>query len=223
MTSQQQRLEELKQQAKALTEKIDRLEDQLNNTPPTTGLLGRWATHPEYGDVLIADDKSHNGLIQIVYLSSISRNGTYSRTVNIDTLTFPDQTTRPQDVPVGEAWLVDAHNGFDTQPHTAALKITPDLWVTPTRETADESEWHNYEITLIAPLIPARPQDTPETVTTEEEYEQLPSGSIVAKPEGKPWTRLKHVWAEGDDIMDSFELAGITRHILRRGWGSQSR
>lgn len=159
MTSNHKRLEELQQQAKTLAQQIEQLQEQLNNARPTSGLLGRWATHPEYGDVLIADDKSDNGLIQIVYLSSISISGTYSRTVNIDTLTFPDQTTRPQDVPVGEAWLVDAHNGFDTQPHTPALKIAPGLWVTPTRETADESEWHNYEITLITPLIPARPQD----------------------------------------------------------------
>lgn len=166
MTSNQQRLEELRQQAKTLAEQIDQLEDQINNTPPT-GLLGRWATHPDYGDVLITEDRATDkGSIHVSYLRDDMKCGAWGNFVPLDDLTFPDQTTRPQDVPVGEAWLVDAHNGFDTQPHTPALKITPDLWVTPTRETADESEWHNYEITLITPLIPARPQNTPETVTT---------------------------------------------------------
>lgn len=40
MTSNQERLEELQQQAKELAEQIEQLEDKLNNTPPTTGLLG---------------------------------------------------------------------------------------------------------------------------------------------------------------------------------------
>ena len=222
MTTHRQRLKELQQQAKYLAERIERLEDQINNAHPPTGLLGRWATHPEYGDVLIADEKSDNGLIQIVYLSSISRGGTYSRTVNIDDLEFPDQTTRPEDVPVGAAWLVDAVDADDadnSRTHTPAVKKSKDFWVTGLGSERGTSIWRDSEITLITPLIPAHPQDKPETVTTEDEYEQLPSGSIVAKPEGKPWTRLKHIWAEGDDIMDSFELAGITRHILRRGWG----
>lgn len=219
MTSNRKRLEELRQQAKTLAEQIEQLEDQLNNAQPTTGLLGRWATHPEYGDVLIAGDKSDNGLIQIVYLSSIAINGTYSRTVNIDDLTFPDQATRPQDVPVGTAWLVDAHNGHDHHLNTPALKINPNLWVTPARETADENEWHNWEITLIAPLIPARPQDAPETVTTENEYESLPVGSVVAAWNGIPWVRRTHAWVSVGNSLTTSEMTETTRYILRRGWG----
>lgn len=218
MTSNQERLEELQQLAKALAEQIERLEDQINNAEPTTGLLGRWATHPEYGDVLIADDKSHNGLIQIVYLSSISRNGTYSRTVNIDTLTFPDQTTRPQDVPVGEAWLVNVDDGDDRRTNTPALKEWPGVWTTGENHKGARARSDN-EITLITPLIPARPQDTPETVTTEEEYESLPEGSIVALPEGSPYIHKGYIWETEDDLADPAEMAGETRHILRRGWG----
>lgn len=222
MTSKQETLRELEKQLDRLAEKITTLKLEIEAHKPTTGLLGRWATHPEYGDVLITGDKSDNGLIQIVYLSSIAINGTYSRTVNIDYLEFPDQITRPQDVPVGEAWLVDAHNGFDTQPNTPALKIAPGLWATPTRETADESEWHNHEITLVTPLIPARPHDIPETVTTEEEYEALPEGTIVAENNGAPWQKLKsgewisHIFPENrpNDLMD-----GLACRILRRGWG----
>ena len=104
MTSQQQRLEELKQQAKNLAKQIEQLEDQLNNTPPTTGLLGRWAKHPQHGDVIITSDHAiDNGLIRIAHLRSASMDGACLRSVNIDDLAFPEQTTRPQDVPVGEA------------------------------------------------------------------------------------------------------------------------
>lgn len=151
MTTNQQRLEELRQQAKDLAEQIEQLREQLNNTRPTTGLLGRWATHPELGDVLVVVDRQiDRGLIHVRYPSDTTGDGAQDGYVNLDSLTFPEQTTRTQDVPVGEAWLVDAHNGNDHQPNTPALKINPNLWVTPARETADENEWHNWEITLIA-------------------------------------------------------------------------
>lgn len=216
MTSQQQRLEELRQQVKDLAERIEQLEDQLNNAEPTTGLLGLWATNRDGKQVLITTDRPIGGWIETTF---VNPDGTTSeKAEQLDDLTFPDQTTRPQDVPVGEAWLVDAHNGFDTQPNTPALKIAPGLWVTTTRETADESEWHNYEITLITPLIPARPHDTPETVTTEEEYGALPEGSVVAKPGEDPWTR-NYVWEQVGATVDDVVLAGTTRHILRYGWG----
>lgn len=221
MTSQQQRLEELQQQVKDLAEQIEQLEDQLNNAEPTTGLLGLWATNRHGKQVLITTDRPVDGWIETTF---VSPDGTTSEKAEpFDSLSFPDQTTRPQDVPVGEAWLVDAHNGFDTQPNTPALKIAPGLWVTPTRETADESEWHNYEITLITPLIPARPHDTPETVTTEEEYGALPEGSIVAKPGEDPWTHKPYVWEQVGAITDDVMLSGTTRHILRRGVGRMTR
>lgn len=219
MTTSRKRLQELRQQAKELEEKIDQLEEQLNNAEPTTGLLGLWAKHPEYGNVLITMDRPLSSrAIRISHLTDEEEGSAQARYVNIDDLDFPDQTTRPEDVPVGEAWLVDAHNGFDTQPNTPALKIAPGLWVTPARETADESEWHNYEITLITPLIPARPQDTPETVTTEEEYEALPEGSVIVSRGGSPWTRGVYGWTSGGSSSTTAELAGTTRRVLRRGW-----
>ena len=209
MTTSRKRLQELRQQAKELEEKIDQLEEQLNNAEPTTGLLGRWAKHPQYGDVLITIDRPLDSRgISTVRLSDNMEGGAAHRLVNIDDLDFPDQTTRPEDVPVGEAWLVDAHNGNDHQPNTPALKINPCLWVTPARETADENEWHNWEITLIAPLIPARPQDTPETVTTEEEYEALPEGSVIVSRGGSPWTRGVYGWTSGGSSSTTAELAG---------------
>ncbi|MDK8889870.1 hypothetical protein QQA05_00375 [Corynebacterium macclintockiae] len=220
MTSNHKRLEELQQQAKALAEQIEQLEDQINNAQPTTGLLGRWAKHPQYGDVLITMDRPLDSrAIGIMFLSANMEGGVAYRRVNIDDLDFPDQTTRPQDVPVGEAWLVDATDGYSNQHNTPALKIGASLWVTPIQGTNDENEWHNYEITLITPLIPARPQGTPETVTTEEEYESLPVGSVVAAWKGIPWVRRTHAWVSVGNSLTTSEMTETTRYILRRGWG----
>lgn len=260
MTSNHKRLEELRQQAKALAEQIEQLEGQINNAKPTTGLLGRWATNRDDKQVLITADRPSGGRIETAYVADDGE--MFERSEWMDNLTFPEQTTRPEDVPVGEAWLVDAHNGFDTQPHTPALKIAPGLWVTPTRETADESEWHNYEITLITPLIPARPHDNHlertieevrnsdgeghtvemggvlivkcdeygvplrrwlETVTTQEDYEALPEGSVVAKRGENPWVHLPYMWVQSFDSTDNAGMAGTVRHVLRYGWGTQSR
>ena len=218
MTSNKERLEELRQQAKDLAEQIDQLEDQLNNTPPT-GLLGRWATHPDYGDVLITEDRATDkGSIHVSYLRDDMKCGAWGNFVPLDDLTFPDQTTRPQDVPVGEAWLVNATDGYSNQHNTPAIKIGATLWVTPIQGTNDENEWHNHEVTLITPLIPARPQDAPETVTTEEEYEALPEGSVIASRGGSPWTRGVYAWTSGGESSPTAELAGTTRRVLRRGW-----
>lgn len=215
MTSNHKRLEELQQRAKDIAEQIEQLEEQLNNAQPTTGLLGLWATNRDGKRVLITTDRPVDGWIETTYVNPDGT--TREKAEQLDSLSFPDQTTRPEDVPVGEAWLVSAHDGFDSQPNTPALKIGLDLWVTPIRGAADESEWHNHEITLITPLIPARPQDVPETVTTEEEYAQLPEGSIVAAPGSMPWTRRKYAWICRDDSLTTAALAGTTRHVLR--WG----
>lgn len=210
MTSQQQRLEELKQQAKELTEQIEQLEDQLNNTPPTTGLLGRWATNRDGKQVLIAADSPVGGWIETVYVTTDG--ASCEKAEQFDSLTFPEQTTRPEDVPVGEAWLVDAQDRVRTEKDVVALKTKDDLWT-----SSGFLEWTDDEVELITPLIPALPHDTPETVTTEEEYAQLPEGSIVAAPGSMPWTRRKYAWICRDDSLTTAALAGTTRHVLR--WG----
>lgn len=207
-----QRLEELRQQAKELAERIDQLEEQINNTPPTTGLLGRWATNRYGKQVLITADRPVGGWIETAYVAD---NGSSCESAErLDLLTFPDQAARPEDVPMGEAWLVNAQDSTHTRHGVAALKIGEDLWV-----SGDHLEWIDNEVELIAPLIPARPHDTPETVTREEEYEALPEGSIVAKPGEYPWTHKPYVWEQVGAIADDVMLSGTTRHVLRRGWG----
>ena len=217
MTSQQQRLEELRQQAKELTEQIEQLEEQINNTQPTSGLLGRWAKHPEYGDVLITKDRPSGDWIDVIHVTA---NGTTCEMVErFDYLTFPEQTACPEDVPVGEAWLVDVNDGNRSAERVTALKNGSDYWNTGDNIVDGAYWWNDDAVTPIAPLIPARPQDTPETVTTEDEYEALPEGSIVAKPGEDPWTKKPYVWEQVGYTADDVVLSGTTRHILRKGWG----
>ena len=217
MTNNRKRLEQLQQQAKELAEQIEQLEDQLNNTPPTTGLLGRWATNRHGKHVLITTDRPVDGWIETTY---VSPDGTTSeKAEQFDSLTFPEQTTRPEDVPVGEAWLVNADDGNDSITNAPAVKEPTGLWITGENNKGYENAWTNHEVALITPLIPARPHDTPETVTTEEEYGALPEGSVVARPGEEPWIHKPYVWAREGGTIDDVGLAGTARHVLRKGWG----
>lgn len=217
MTSQQQRLEELQQQAKALAERIEQLEEQINNAKPTSGLLGLWATNRDGKRVLITTDRPVGGWIETTYVNPDGT--TREKAEQLDSLSFPDQATRPQDVPVGEAWLVNAADEDHRLDNIAALKVYEDMWETGGRDGGLSMEWDDNEVELITPLIPARPHDTPETVTTEEEYEALPEGSVVAKPGEDPWTHRPYVWEQVGATIDDVVLAGTTRHVLRRGSG----
>ncbi len=209
-------------------DKIDALRDagvDISDKPtqPTTGLLGRWAKHAEYGDALIASDKVDDGCVSITVRDEFDRHGAVYDYVAIAELTFPEQTTRPEDVPVGEAWLVDAHNGYSDQPNTPALKIADNLWTTHRQEEIDDPEWYNDpEVTLITPLVPLRPQDRePETVTTQEEYDALPVGSIVARDVGDPYTKVaRSKWKSiNGSTRTNCAMEGETCRVLRRGWG----
>lgn len=212
MTS-QRRMEELKQRAKELAEQIDQLEEQINNVLPITGLLGLWATNRYGKQVLITTDRPVGGWIETAYVKPDG--ATREKAEEFAHLTFPEQTTRPEDVPVGEAWLVNAQDSTHTRHGAAALKIGEDLWV-----SGDHLEWTDEEVELITPLIPARPQDTPETVTTEEEYGALPEGSVVAKNEERAWTLMGGKWHTGTfNAASHLGMEGTTRHVLRRGWG----
>ncbi|MGJ4124221.1 hypothetical protein ACN4DT_03210 [Corynebacterium macclintockiae] len=211
----EQRLEELKRRAKELAERIGKLEDQLNNAQPTTGLLGRWAINRHGKQVLITADRPVGGWIETAYVSPDG--ATSEKVEEFARLTFPDQTTRPEDVPVGEAWLVDADAGDASTTNTPAVKESTGLWITGENNEGGVRAWSDNEVTLITPLIPARPQDTPETVTTEDEYAALPEGSVVAKPGFQPWTQRGYTWIYRDHSRSTAEMAGTTRHVLR--WG----
>lgn len=217
MTNKQQTLRELEKQLDRLTEKITVLKMEIEADRPTTGLLGRWATNRDGKQVLITADSPVGGWIETAHATADGT--TCEKAEQFDTLTFPDQTTRPQDVPVGEAWLIDADAGDASTTNAPAVKESTGLWITGENNEGGVRAWSDNEVTLITPLIPARPQETPETVTTEDEYEALPEGSVVAKPSGSLWIRGANTWVYGSDSTDSATLSGVTRHVLRRGWG----
>lgn len=70
------------------------------------------------------------------------------------------------------------------------------------------------------PTVGADQPEHPETLTTVEDYENAPVGTVV-EGEGKlPWTRLEYVWKEtAGDVQNDVGMAGTERRVLRRGWG----
>lgn len=192
-------------------------------TKPTTDLFGRWAKHPDFGDVVIVDNVTIGSYVMVMCRDILNAAGTSRKHVKLSDLTFPEETTRPKDVPVGEAWLVNADDGYESAEGVTAFKINDTSWVTGDSNGIMETVWENDEIELIAPLIPARPQDvdrgeSPETVTTEDEYEALPEGSIVAFTGGNPWLKDSDgKWEDGPSSVTS--IAYTPRQVLRRGWG----
>lgn len=209
-------------------------------TKPTTDLFGRWAIHPVYGGVLITSQHpDEDGWVMVSFLDVQFSGKTDRAVVGLDDLTFPEETTRPEDVPVGEAWLVNADDRYQSAEGVTAFKINNTSWVTGDNNGIIETEWENHELELITPLIPARPHDIdrerayweqqtqidgyerdakPETVTTEEEYAALPEGSIVAFTGGNPWFKDSDgKWGDGPSSVAS--IACIPRQVLRRGWG----
>ncbi|OFT88998.1 hypothetical protein [Corynebacterium sp. HMSC28B08] len=205
-------------------DKIDALRKagvQIGEKPkkPTTGLLGRWAKHEHYGDVLVIGDKLDEcGCALIAFPDPDYPNSVLTPLVILSDLTFPEETTRPEDVPVGEAWLVNVDDGADRECGVVALKFDDDgNWYT--REVNGCTTWYDSEVTLIAPLVSARPAD-PETVTTEKEYAALPAGSIVAGSSSDPFLKNAGIWiGPAATRMSNSEMARKTRRILRWGWG----
>lgn len=210
-------------------------------TKPTADIFGRWAKHPDFGDVVIVDNVTIDSYVMVMCRDILKAAGTSRKHVKLSDLTFPEEATRPEDVPVGEAWLVTVDDGEETVEGITAFKMSDTVWVTGRHNWIIETEWENDEVILIAPLIPTRPQDSgrerayweqqsqidsyernaePETVTTEEEYEALPAGSIVAGSRRSPFRKTTDGrWVHGDDLVN---VAGSPRYVLRYGWGGEN-
>lgn len=124
---------------------------------PTTGLLGRWAKHDAYGDVVVISDySSYNGKVWVSYTDNDEPDGASTDHVPFDSLMFPEQATKPEDVPAGEAWLVDVEHSKESHKSIVALKYACDDWRTSDGVT-NCSFWEDTEVTLISPLTPERP------------------------------------------------------------------
>lgn len=208
-------------------DKIDALREagvQIGEKPvkPTTGLFGRWAKHKSSVDVLIVTDRPEviDDDLRVRVFPGRENGESGSFWVLLSDLAFPEETTRPEDVPVGEAWLVNVDDEEASAEGVVALKRTKTYWNTEivSGNAGSTGDWLNGEVTLIAPLAPVRPTE-PETVTTEEEYMALPAGSIVAGKDDHPFTKHTGVWIGPAAGRSSSEMAGKTRRVLRWGWG----
>lgn len=129
------------------------LDPIVNYSPqPTTGLLGRWAKHPEYGDVLFIMDKTiEAGEIVVAYTQNDG--DTQTAIVRLADLTFPHQATRPEDVPAGEAWRV---RHCEDGEFNAVKTSGPFPWRFFNPEIEEHDGFQNRSITLVAPLTPER-------------------------------------------------------------------
>ena len=124
---------------------------------PTTGLLGRWAKHPEHGDVVCMWDRPDpEGKMHVRWVDESFPMSTGRYYVPLSDLTFPEQATKPEDVPAGEAWLVDVEDSEESHKSIVALKYACDDWRTSDGVT-NCIFWQDSEVTLISPLTPERP------------------------------------------------------------------
>ncbi|AWB84809.1 hypothetical protein [Corynebacterium liangguodongii] len=158
-------------------------------------LLGVWAKHPEYGDVMCQWDRpSVDGDMRVSWRDDRTNIGTKVAFIYVSDLTFPHQATKPEDVPAGEAWLVNVNDGHDSGECVVALKYEEDSWCTGDGVVDGEDWWEDRDVTLIAPLTPcpapAQEPEHPRTLSSAEDYETAPVGTIVVGGPSKPWCKL---------------------------------
>lgn len=215
--------------AKSDTELRAALEAMLPKPTHPEHLLGRWAKHPEYGDVLIGDDVPIESCVVVIVRDSGRAAGSSRKYVALSSLTFPEQTTRPEDVPVGEAWLVNVNDGDNSGKSVVALKFNGDHWCTGDGVVDDAHWWTDDEVTLIAPLVSARPEpqpDHPRTLSSVEDYENAPVGTIVASPDNSPWVKtFEKGWGPSWSVIgrSNSDMAELLegQDVLRKGWGNE--
>lgn len=206
------------------------LEAMLPKPAYPENLLGRWAKHPEYGDVVCIWDKpDFAGGVFVRWRAEYETVGSRGDVVPVSELTFPEQTTRPEDVPVGEAWLVNVDDGARSAKRVVALRANGEYWRTGAGVVGGEPWWLDEEVTLIAPLVPARPEPEPEpehprTLSSLEDYENAPLGTIVASSDNNPWVKtFDNGWGTswtGKSRRNSGMAELEEQVVLREGWGS---
>ena len=130
------------------------IRDLLPAQQPTTGLLGRWATWTgKDGAVLVCSDcpdKNSSVLIATPFATE-----TICHRVLLTELTFPEQVTKPEDVPAGEAWLVRDKEGSEFPAIKSASTTHPWRFFDSEYNVIDGHRSRN--ITLVSPLTPERP------------------------------------------------------------------
>ena len=129
---------------------------------------------------------------------------------------------------MGEAWLVNVDDGNDSGERVMALKHDDNDWTTGKGVAGYTHWWADNEVTLIAPLVPARPEPEPEhpaTLSSVEDYETAPVGTIVASPDNNPWVKVSEEgWLVSGSLISSTnsDMAELDeKDVLRKGWGNK--
>ena len=69
-------------------------------------------------------------------------------------------------------------------------------------------------------LVEVTADEHPETLSTVEDYEDAPQGTIVALADSPPWSKTPSGgWRQAGDYRTSPEMVGAKRKMLRWGWG----
>lgn len=176
-------------------------------------MLGLWAQHPEYGRVLVIDDRPDEYWEVIVAVRKAEHpTGAARKAVHVSELTFPHQVTK-EELPTETEFntLLWGSGGLTIHDKEDGQEVGIGR---------DDLAQLGYAMLAYA----GETQPTPEYVETEEEYEALPTGSIVAQRSSLPWSKSgEDNWIEtvtfGQAPCKSSEIAGVRRRVLRRGWG----
>lgn len=111
----------------------------------------------------------------------------------------------PAGVPYGQAWVVEYHG--DTLPALRRLDHPGDWYLV--RKNGTGGHVRSEDIRLVSCLMPA-----PRIVTTREELDALPEGSIVLSPAGHAWEKAPDEdWYTTDDIEDGFSARRLLADI----------
>lgn len=128
--------------------------------------------------------------------------------------------TRPEDVPAGEAWRIKVDEDYETN----AIKnndTNGGEWTVQTEDDYEANHVENYQVTLIAKLVPETEQKKNEhrIIDNEDDLKALPGNTIVMETRGMG---VKSVFRRSILNLDIFSKSGSgsgysAREVLERG------
>lgn len=136
---------------------------------------------------------------------------------------FDDKTLlpRPEDVPVGEVWEVEAV-GYGKWAGTRSNPgNTNSPWTLIRVDSCDYYWAKDDQVTPVRRLVPDTTPDHPTELTTAAEYLHAPAGTVVAADTEEAWTKGKDGYWETYGVISGYTNYGIadgSRRVLRWGW-----
>lgn len=116
---------------------------------------------------------------------------------------------------LNEAGRVPCYNPLAPSPTAWA----PDLWMLTPRFDIPRA-WGTDGNPELQEATAAEKPEHPETLTTVEDYENAPEGTVVAKNGWLPWVKTRsNRWEDKNIAVGNREQSGDKRRVLRWGWG----